>query len=492
MIKRTIIAVILLTVLCFNGTMGMEVDAFGDSIFVDEKAMEYYEYLLSTNYISYDASEVVTLSTGQQGPEQKRKFNYITENGYVVTYYLSFYDATGLAFTPNGTDVSDFSLTNNYYFTRRYTDEHPEIAKRQMREMIAAIFPDAIYISEATSAYNCHSYAWYSQNTLTNTVWINSPNVYYHAADMSYERVYTPRVGDIICYYDLDEEAMFQNIHSGIVVGFSGETSNNVCGNSNTVIVRSKWGHFPLYEHKGDECLYTSPYGGYADEVRYYRPRTNASYTLSSSMNDLPISRTINGSGSITDKYGMYELNVTDAGQYTIIIQSDDALSNGLYDANMNPRYMTSSKSGTGNYAYAANLSAGRYYLRTAYTDTTNSGTISITIEPHSHSYDWWTYYNHSTHIESCCCGLKGTATAAHSIKASEVVDSKANCLGCGRMLDLRYDIAEVTPDSALKVSVNGSYILPSGIIVLVDEDVGAYLNGTLVFYDRDNLPVTQ
>ena len=158
----------------------------------------------------------------------------------------------------------------------------------------------------------------------------------------------------------------------------------------------------------------------------------------------------------------------------------------------MNLMPMTSPASSTGTYAYAVNLSAGRYYLRTAYSDLTNSGTISITIEPHSHSYDWWTYYTNTTHIESCCCGLKGTATAVHSIKASQVVDNKADCLGCGHMLDLRYDMAISTPDSAAKVSVNGSYILPSGIIVLVDEDVEAYLNGTLVFYDKDDLPVTQ
>ena len=42
------------------------------------------------------------------------------------------------------------------------------------------------------------------------------------------------------------------------------------------------------------------------------------------------------------------------------------------------------------------------------------------------------------------------------------------------------------------KVSVNGSYILHDGTIMLVEEDVEAYLNDTLVFYDRDKLPVTQ
>lgn len=51
-------------------------------------------------------------------------------------------------------------------------------------------------------------------------------------------------------------------------------------------------------------------------------------------------------------------------------------------------------------------------------------------------------------------------------------------------------NFATITPDNAAKVSVNGSYILPNGIIVLVDEDVEAYLNGTLVFYDPNDLPV--
>lgn len=41
-------------------------------------------------------------------------------------------------------------------------------------------------------------------------------------------------------------------------------------------------------------------------------------------------------------------------------------------------------------------------------------------------------------------------------------------------------------------MTVNGSYLLPNGIAVLVDEDVEAYLNGTLAFYESDDLPVTQ
>ncbi len=42
---------------------------------------------------------------------------------------------------------------------------------------------------------------------------------------------------------------------------------------------------------------------------------------------------------------------------------------------------------------------------------------------------------------------------------------------------------------SITQFSLNGSFILPNGIIVLVDEDIEAYLNGTLVFYNKDELP---
>ena len=41
-------------------------------------------------------------------------------------------------------------------------------------------------------------------------------------------------------------------------------------------------------------------------------------------------------------------------------------------------------------------------------------------------------------------------------------------------------------------ITENGSYILPNGIIVLVEEDIEAYFAGTLIFYDEDETLVTQ
>ena len=65
-------------------------------------------------------------------------------------------------------------------------------------------------------------------------------------------------------------------------------------------------------------------------------------------------------------------------------------------------------------------------------------------------------------------------------------------CLGYRAQLVLFEDYANSIMSTITQVSVNGRYVLPSGIVVLVDIDVRAYLDGTLVFYYPDNLPTTQ
>lgn len=37
-----------------------------------------------------------------------------------------------------------------------------------------------------------------------------------------------------------------------------------------------------------------------------------------------------------------------------------------------------------------------------------------------------------------------------------------------------------------LKISENGSFILSNGLVVLVDEDIEAYMNGTIIFRNND------
>ena len=106
---------------------------------------------------------------------------------------------------------------------------------------------------------------------------------------------------------------------------------------------------------------------------------------------------------------------------------------------------------------------------------------------PHEYSYK---YKNGTYHTKTCSCGV--ASTEVHFIRSSDIVNGRASCLGCKRMLDLNKDTANVLPTSITQITVNGSYILSNGIVVLVDADIEAYMNGTLIFYDRGSLPTTE
>ena len=107
-----------------------------------------------------------------------------------------------------------------------------------------------------------------------------------------------------------------------------------------------------------------------------------------------------------------------------------------------------------------------------------------------THAYGRWMYYNNFLHKKTCTCGY--FTTESHYVRRSDIVDGRyANCLGCLRRLDLNTDNAGIVMGNVVKVSTNGSYILASGIVVLVDTDIEAYLAGTLEFYDRANMPPT-
>ena len=90
-------------------------------------------------------------------------------------------------------------------------------------------------------------------------------------------------------------------------------------------------------------------------------------------------------------------------------------------------------------------------------------------------------------------CGCGEFILDSHYVYSHNVIPGTtyASCEGCGRILNLQTDHYEAIV-SITQVSVNGSYILPNGIVVLVEEDIEAYLAGTLQFYHPENVPVTQ
>ena len=105
----------------------------------------------------------------------------------------------------------------------------------------------------------------------------------------------------------------------------------------------------------------------------------------------------------------------------------------------------------------------------------------------HTHEYNQWMFYSNRYHIEKCECGEVGTLKKVHAVSASDIGRYK-QCISCGGTVDTFSDFNQIQSIESM-VTLNGSYILPNGIIVLVDGDIENYLNDTLKFYcPNDNL----
>ena len=98
----------------------------------------------------------------------------------------------------------------------------------------------------------------------------------------------------------------------------------------------------------------------------------------------------------------------------------------------------------------------------------------------HSYHYSWLSY---TSHLQSCACG--DSSNKPHVVKAGSTLGSSgyAICLLCKGQASIGaiYDSINDLPRTQ-----NGSYILPNGTVVLVDEDIDAYMNGNLIFYSGE------
>ena len=94
---------------------------------------------------------------------------------------------------------------------------------------------------------------------------------------------------------------------------------------------------------------------------------------------------------------------------------------------------------------------------------------------------------DNSLHTVYCKCGKEWTEP--HVVESGSYTGNNkyALCLACGRLVTVGMTLHPTMND--LPRSENGSFILPDGVIVLVDEDIEAYFAGTLEFnYPDDNL----
>ena len=182
------------------------------------------------------------------------------------------------------------------------------------------------------------------------------------------------------------------------------------------------------------------------------------------------------------------------------------------------------------NQHFSARLLRGTYYLKIKNPNQSNSTEVSFNVEKHTHIYSYTPSGNN--HLGVCECGYEalfshvynthicidcGAGTSAHDFDRNyvwvDLTSHRASC-ECGAVSNLPHVIASGSTGGKFstcllcggrvqtgfiqiqslinKVSTNGSYVLSNGIIVLVDEDLEAFFNGSLVFYDKNDESLTQ
>ena len=92
---------------------------------------------------------------------------------------------------------------------------------------------------------------------------------------------------------------------------------------------------------------------------------------------------------------------------------------------------------------------------------------------------------NSRQHLAVCACG-------ASTLQGHAIVSGTNKCILCGGNADMGFIQINALSPQVQYVTDNGSFILPNGVIVLMPEDVEAYLHNILVFYPKNDNLVTE
>lgn len=214
--------------------------------------------------------------------------------------------------------------------------------------------------------------------------------------------------------------------------------------------------------------------------IRYEKIQLDTTTGISS------ITKTISaGKDTMVKMYCQVALN-----GHLVISGNGKSVKATIYDSEMNNVATYTGLNITADFSFEQ----GTYYVQLQFTGSGDSGTITATtynhrvhyctycnqyVGPHTYN-DSFTWKNDRQHLARCSCGL--TQMKGHAVRAGSFVGGYATCIQCGG----RASVGIVDPgpfsNTTLPCSANGSYILPNGVIVLVEADIAAFLQGTLVF----------
>ncbi len=163
-----------------------------------------------------------------------------------------------------------------------------------------------------------------------------------------------------------------------------------------------------------------------------------------------------------------------------------------LYDKEFNEINITSTYSNNNcKITFDSILSSGEYYLKVNFVNENDFGDISVSMHYHnfvdhycticnmyttSHSFHSpYVFVNNINHTAQCGCGEQ--TLQAHAIKSGT-----NRCLLCNGIVGQGFIEINLNTNKKEYVSANGSYVLSNGIVILVEEDIKAYLEGVLEF----------
>ena len=252
-------------------------------------------------------------------------------------------------------------------------------------------------------------------------------------------------------YYDIETDAWYHK------PGFTAVLKYNLVPSNSNLWYRES-------SYYGTESLSSTPYDSDIIFIKYSKNQINMNTTDVTSREYIQANKDV-----------FCELNFANAGTYEIELSSAYAIDYEIYDEDFDViRYGTGSSNNI-----SMSIDAGTYYLRMNF-DSYNSGThyVDISIHAHAYTYRW---LSETQHQRTCGCGESSTAAHVVTHGSFSTGDGYGICLQCrGRVfMGVLYSLSTNNLDH----SANGSYILPNGIVVLVEEDVEAYMNSTLVFY---------
>lgn len=155
----------------------------------------------------------------------------------------------------------------------------------------------------------------------------------------------------------------------------------------------------------------------------------------------------------------------------------------------------------THNYSFSYNDNMHTYVCSCGDIKSSSSHSLKTTYNSKTHTYSCdcgytktsnhdltFSYIDNKCHGDICTCGYYENESP-HIVKQSSISNNKATCLECNRILNLKTDFAFTDGNfDIVYLTLNGSYKLPNGIIVLQDIDYQKYIDGSLSFNGNDSL----